>query len=809
MLKISKDVLLNDRYLYGNKEENTEYAMKGAAHELLGASQYWNILSKQYPDFVVPMQTLIDFMGFRIVAIPVLPLSQQTILYGSSNAGIDVFQGDSKIIEALSCAAKQLHLAEHFVRGKLMYSAADMEVHRLHTASGEDYYCLIDMARCFPPEMPNRIGISNPGFVFFRMLRPELLQILKLKNVVEPLSSDSLTGWGRQESDIFESRLTKATNFLFQTQMRELCSYLYSNPSSTDNLSSVFHLLGVNMRHLGSVLAWTLCSEQYLMGKLHVDSILEVELNYHVLSNPILVDNIQHFLLIEIIFRTMKNMVRSCLRGANFFKSEEKIMKTSILIKNFFGLHQQNSELFEKFASEIEYRYGKISATAFREYSKHPNFSQIIAFSLLKMLDRCGIVLSRNCLESIEQISPRNNQGLIEFRKQIPSNIVGIIAITDNDIIDHHCTVKKLPFLDIIFAQVEIKKADFFQLEGFDKQAVLKYRDSAIKYLDSALSCDPHNEELIQMRYLQLIDSIGYDTEIKRFGLKLVHVLSHYLSYKLEFLKLIFLSVLRSELQDWMNSGTLNELTSVGLLKLPQFFYIPVAMKLSKLGIRVSKVAKISVLNVIDSFLNTSGSRTLWDILSVYTFHRYCKETDGANVSGLENWKNYIIEEYIDNLIQIQMLPTREIICCVFLLLSFFDLKEWYRNPQVVKTYLPLLVENVTVLLELVNTAQETDPEFEIYRILYKVSKPRDFINILITPSLFFKKDLSESELNGKSLVWCLFEYLRISFQWTLPEDISKEIESFKLSESAFDLIFHCTTLSESFKHAVLTLSSK
>jgi hypothetical protein len=66
--------------------------MKAASHELKGAIHY-NTACRQLAserdllDIRVPMQALVDYRGFRLVARPLLPLSKDSIVYGSSDAG--------------------------------------------------------------------------------------------------------------------------------------------------------------------------------------------------------------------------------------------------------------------------------------------------------------------------------------------------------------------------------------------------------------------------------------------------------------------------------------------------------------------------------------------------------------------------------------------------------------------------------------------------------------------------------------------------------------------------------------------------
>jgi hypothetical protein len=110
-----------------------ESAAKGAAHDLKGLNHYF---SASVPGIHFPLMTLIDYKGFRMTAQAVLPLGENSLIYGSNDAGRTVYQ-DVKFHEAMLVAAEKLNLRRHIVgpAGELkeLYSAVDIEGHR-----GED-----------------------------------------------------------------------------------------------------------------------------------------------------------------------------------------------------------------------------------------------------------------------------------------------------------------------------------------------------------------------------------------------------------------------------------------------------------------------------------------------------------------------------------------------------------------------------------------------------------------------------------------------------------------------------------------------
>jgi len=87
--------------MYGGNLRSDENAMKSAAHEIKGCMSYFscNIKGLCFPLMVrllsIPsdnctnwfIQSVIDYKGFRLLAMSILPIKDGTLVYGSSNAG--------------------------------------------------------------------------------------------------------------------------------------------------------------------------------------------------------------------------------------------------------------------------------------------------------------------------------------------------------------------------------------------------------------------------------------------------------------------------------------------------------------------------------------------------------------------------------------------------------------------------------------------------------------------------------------------------------------------------------------------------
>eukprot|EP00475_Leptophrys_vorax_P003868 TRINITY_DN12252_c0_g1_i9.p1 TRINITY_DN12252_c0_g1~~TRINITY_DN12252_c0_g1_i9.p1 ORF type:complete len:450 (-),score=85.10 TRINITY_DN12252_c0_g1_i9:961-2310(-) len=197
LLKVARDVLIKPgHFLYSGRSNScSEMAMKAAAQELTAANRYFEYferLSLKH-QILVPMQTMVDYLGFRVVAMPVLPVNKESIVYGSCDAGKSVKEGPEEVRNILKNAAEEFFLCAHIVRGQVLFTAGDVEVHQ-HSMSGDGYF-ILDLARSFPPEffsvdsgvlsdvssscdsLAGRTKTS--GQAFFRLLRPEFLRAVK------------------------------------------------------------------------------------------------------------------------------------------------------------------------------------------------------------------------------------------------------------------------------------------------------------------------------------------------------------------------------------------------------------------------------------------------------------------------------------------------------------------------------------------------------------------------------------------------------------------------------------------------------
>lgn len=79
-----------------------------------------------------PMMTIIDYKGFRMIAMPLLPIDKNTIKYGSNDAGVTVHTRDETLNVLMKAAADRIHIRGHYTglsHKKLIYGPGDIEAH--------------------------------------------------------------------------------------------------------------------------------------------------------------------------------------------------------------------------------------------------------------------------------------------------------------------------------------------------------------------------------------------------------------------------------------------------------------------------------------------------------------------------------------------------------------------------------------------------------------------------------------------------------------------------------------------------------
>eukprot|EP00029_Vermamoeba_vermiformis_P005506 TRINITY_DN1931_c0_g1_i1.p1 TRINITY_DN1931_c0_g1~~TRINITY_DN1931_c0_g1_i1.p1 ORF type:complete len:1922 (+),score=411.10 TRINITY_DN1931_c0_g1_i1:83-5848(+) len=220
-------------WMYGGDSRNDEYAMKAAAHELKGLIGYY---SCNIPGLNFPLMAMIDYKGFRVIAMSILPINSKTIKYGSSDAGTNVHCDVPELNEKMDRAATILNLKKHVIGARegsniRLSSAGDLEGH----LGLDGRFYLLDFARTLPPEGPD----VDPKFresrqVYYKLLRQEFVRIWPT-----PLCSDAFTAWQKNDPDKqqHDLEIMKATKYLLTRAIPEFAEKL-DKLLPNDNASS-------------------------------------------------------------------------------------------------------------------------------------------------------------------------------------------------------------------------------------------------------------------------------------------------------------------------------------------------------------------------------------------------------------------------------------------------------------------------------------------------------------------------------------------------------------------------------------------
>ena len=123
-------------------------------------------------DINLPMMTLVDYRGFRLIAMSLLPLKGESLIYGSKDAGLTVYASNPEFNGLMKKAGQKLNLAPHLCGSELddlkeLWGACDIEGHRgldgffslLNSFSPflfslpcdqENFTCLTSAGQCLP-----------------------------------------------------------------------------------------------------------------------------------------------------------------------------------------------------------------------------------------------------------------------------------------------------------------------------------------------------------------------------------------------------------------------------------------------------------------------------------------------------------------------------------------------------------------------------------------------------------------------------------------------------------------------------------
>lgn len=240
--------------------KSDENAMKAASHDLKGLMAFF---TTGVSALHVPLMALIDYKGFRLQAISLLPINKSTLAYGSSDGARTVHTSDAGLNECMKQAGVLLNLKPHRVGPNEIEIAAVADIEG-HVGVDGRYY-LLDFARVAPPQP---VSQSDAGLnsQLYRLLRLEFV-----KRYVRPLSADAYSAMGRHNMREHNGEVREA----FDTLAREVLPAFASKWSasvvetlakrdtfeerlaSLGTLCALAHAKGINVRLLGVVRAST------------------------------------------------------------------------------------------------------------------------------------------------------------------------------------------------------------------------------------------------------------------------------------------------------------------------------------------------------------------------------------------------------------------------------------------------------------------------------------------------------------------------------------------------------------------------
>lgn len=155
-----------------------------------------------------PLMVLVDYRGYRLIAMPLLPVGPDTLVYGSADGGANIFAICSEMNVRMKLISSILNLGGHYVwnldhtEKTYVYGPVDIEGH----LGRDDRFYILDAARLFPPCIPVA-GLR--GCHLYRLFRPEFV-----KNNPVPLCSDAYSTWEVEDIVLHNQDIANATHRL-------------------------------------------------------------------------------------------------------------------------------------------------------------------------------------------------------------------------------------------------------------------------------------------------------------------------------------------------------------------------------------------------------------------------------------------------------------------------------------------------------------------------------------------------------------------------------------------------------------------
>jgi len=238
--------------LYGGDSN----AQKAAGHEIKGLMSY-SLLEIRGLHF--PLMAVIDYMGFALTAMSLLPIGEEgSLKYGSNDCGTTMHYDSPECNELMILAASKLNLKGHIAgfcdTNTLIYGPGDIEVHQ----GIDNRFYMLDFARVFPPEAKFEHDAPMKGRHLYKLLRPELVRKYDV-----PLSSDAFSGWSAKDPERKKSALEvkECTTQLWTIIIPNFVDRFIQKFEESDVVNQYtcsrliieMHADGINVRYLGHI----------------------------------------------------------------------------------------------------------------------------------------------------------------------------------------------------------------------------------------------------------------------------------------------------------------------------------------------------------------------------------------------------------------------------------------------------------------------------------------------------------------------------------------------------------------------------
>lgn len=363
-------------------ENSDDLFSKVLSHEFKGLLSFMN---NCYTGIHFPLMALIDYRGYRISAMTILPISRSTLVYGSLDQGNSIIKSDNLATSMIEEICQSMNLKGHMAGKEIqnfIYTPTDIEVHK---GTDNNYYA-INFARAVPPEYGRHK--TQLDYLVHR-LRPEFV-----RKYNTPLSSDAFSPMGFHDQLIHNNEVKAATHYLLHESIVEFTERFESYLSQDINNISIRNLAGLQstLQHNVYKKAQTI-----LISEMHREGI---NLRYmgkirRITKNRVL----KRVILVEMISRVLKNTLRCKWR--NLMKknpeSEEESYKhiTAKFLNLALGSTNESSiywqfhvkpEIVTKFVDGLDNKERHIDAKI-RDL-------ELLKSVFLRVLDMCHVVIA-------------------------------------------------------------------------------------------------------------------------------------------------------------------------------------------------------------------------------------------------------------------------------------------------------------------------------------------------------------------------------------------------------------------------------